>query len=152
MISQQEHKSNLEKSIKRDEIDKLLTFEEILTYGIDRIKLPDDYFFNRISELKELCASEEDYDLSLESLKTMFLFIGAMGSISKPSSLTVSETGLFYLEWEKDRNNSITVRFKTDYFLDYVICKPSLHIDKRIVFNGSIYALDLTELTQLVQI
>ena len=82
----------------------------------------------------------------------MFLFIGAMGSISKPSSLTVSETGLFYLEWEKDRNNSITVRFKTDYFLDYVICKPSLHIDKRIVFNGSIYALDLTELTQLVQI
>jgi len=40
MISQQEHQSNLEKPIKRDEIDKLLTFEEILAYGIDRIKLP----------------------------------------------------------------------------------------------------------------
>jgi hypothetical protein len=30
MISQQEHKSNLGELIKRDEIDKLLTFEEIL--------------------------------------------------------------------------------------------------------------------------
>lgn len=133
------------KSSKRDEIDKLSTFEEILKYGIDAIKLKDDYFFNRICELKELCDSEEDYDVSLESLKTMFLFVEAIGSISKPSSLTVSESGLFYLEWERDRNNSITVRFKKDYFLDYVIFKPSLHIKKRITLNGSMYALDLID-------
>ncbi|VXD17927.1 conserved hypothetical protein [Planktothrix serta PCC 8927] len=135
------------KFIKRDTIDKLSTFEEILKYGIDAIKLKDDYLFNRIRELKELCDSEEDedYEISLESLKTMFLFLEAIGSIFKPSSLTVSETGLFYLEWERDRNNSITLRFKKDYFLDYVIFKPSLHINKRITFNGSMYALDLID-------
>lgn len=131
---------------KRDEIDKLSTFEEILKYGSDAIKLNDDYFFNRIRELKELCDSEEDYDVSLESLKTMFLFVEAIGSISKPSSLTVSERGIFYLEWERDRNNSITLRFKKDYFLDYVIFKPSSHIKQRIILKGSMYALDLIDL------
>lgn len=146
----QEHKSdNLEKpknqSSKRDEIDKLSTFEEILKYGIEAIKLKDDYFFNRIRELKELCDSEEDYDVSLESFKTMFLFVEALGSISKPSSLTVSENGIFHLEWERDRNNSITLRFKKDYFTDYVIFKPSSHISKRIILNGSMYALDLID-------
>jgi hypothetical protein len=130
---------------KIEEIDKLLTFEEILKYGIESIKLKDDHLFNRIRELKELCDCEEDYDVSLDSLKTMFIFVEAIGNISKPSSLTVSESGLFYLEWERDRNNSITVRFKKDYFLDYVIFKPSLHIDKRIIFNGSMYALDLVD-------
>jgi hypothetical protein len=146
----QGHKSdNLEKpknqSSKRDEIDKLSTFEEILKYGIEAIKLKDDYFFNRIRELKELCDSEEDYDVSLESFKTMFLFVEAIGSISKPSSLTVSENGIFHLEWEKDRNNSITLRFKKDYFSDYVIFKPSSHISKRIILNGSMYVLDLID-------
>mgnify|MGYP005846365929 CR=1 FL=1 len=130
---------------KRYKIDKLSTFEEILKYGINAIKLHDDYLFNRILELKELCGSEEDYDISLESLKTMFLFIEALGSISKPSSLTVSESGIFYLEWEKDRNNSITLRFKKDYFLDYVIFKPSSHINQRIIFKGSMYVLDLID-------
>lgn len=146
----QEHKSdNLEKpknqSSKIDEIDKLSTFEEILKYGIEAIKLKDDYFFNRIRELKELCDSEEDYDVSLESYKTMFLFVEAIGSISKPSSLTVSENGIFHLGWERDKNNSITLRFKKDYFSDYVIFKPSSHISKRIILNGSMYALDLID-------
>ncbi len=146
----QEYKSdNIEKpknkSIKKDDIDKLSTFEEIFKYGINAIKLKNDYFFNRIRELKELCDSEEDYDVSLESLKTMFLFVEAVGSISKPSSLTVSESGLFYLEWKQDRNNSLTLRFKKDYFLDYVIFKPSSHTSKRIIFNGSMYVLDLID-------
>ena len=56
--------------------NKNYIIEEILAYGIARIKLPDDYFFKRISELKELCASEEDYDLSLESLKTIRTYAG----------------------------------------------------------------------------
>jgi len=150
IVFQVEHKlDNLEKpknqSSKIDEIDKLSTFEEILKYGIEAIKLKDDYFFNRIRELKELCDSEEDYDVSLESFKTMFLFVEAIGSISKPSSLTVSENGIFHLAWERDRNNSITLRFKKDYFSDYVIFKPSSHINKRIILNGSMYALDLID-------
>jgi hypothetical protein len=138
-------KKQTKKSIKIDEIDKLSTFKEILKYGIDVIKLKDDYLFKRIRELKELCDSEEDHDVSLESLKGMFLFIGATGNISKPSSLTVSESGLFHLEWEKDRNNSITVQFKKNYFLDYVIFKPSPHINKRIILNGSMNTMDLID-------
>lgn len=146
----EEHKpDNIEKqknkSIKIDEIDKLSTFEKILKYGIDIIKLKDDYLFKRISELKELCDSEEDFDISLESLKSMLLFIGTIGNITKPSSITVSESGLFYLEWERNRNNSITMRFKKDYFLDYVIFKPSLHTSKRIILNGSMNSMDFID-------
>jgi hypothetical protein len=133
------------KSISIDEINQLSTFDEIVKYGINAVKLKGDYLFNRIYELKELCDEEEDCDLSLESLKSMFLFIGTIANISKPSSITVSESGLFYLEWEKDRNNSITMRFKKDYFLDYVIFRPSLHTSKRIILNGSMNTMDFID-------
>jgi len=133
------------KSISIDEINQLSTFDEIVKYGMNAIKLKGDYLFNRIYELKELCDEEEDCDLSLESLKSMFLFIGTIGNISKPSSITVSESGLFYLEWEKDRNNSITMRFKKDYFLDYVIFRPSSHTSKRIILNGSMNTMDFID-------
>jgi hypothetical protein len=133
------------KSISIDEINQLSTFDEIVKYGINAIELKGDYLFNRIYELKELCDEEEDCDLSLESLKSMFLFIGTIANISKPSSITVSESGLFYLEWEKDRNNSITMRFKKDYFLDYVIFRPSSHTSKRIILNGSMNTMDFID-------
>ncbi|MFM7405248.1 MAG: hypothetical protein ACKO3K_00890 [Cuspidothrix sp.] len=133
------------KLIKICELEKLSTFREIVDYGFDTIRLKDDYFFNRIHELKELCDEEEDCDLSLESLKSMFLFIGTIANVSKPSSITVSESGLFYLEWEKDRNNSITMRFKKDYFLDYVIFRPSSHTSKRIILNGSMNTMDFID-------
>ncbi|WP_204103208.1 MULTISPECIES: hypothetical protein [Spirulina sp. CCY15215] len=135
----------ISKTLSQDKIDKIVTFEEILNYGLDFIKLKDDYFSKRIRELKELCDLEEDDELSLESLKTMFLFIGSLENITKPSSLTVSESGLFYLEWEKDKNDSLTLRFKKDYYLDYVIFKPSLYINKRIILNGSMYVLDMID-------
>lgn len=151
LSSEAEKSDNLEQTSNRsikvdsiDEVNKLSTFEEILEYGSNTIKLKDEFFLNRIRELKELCDSEEDYDVSLESLKAMLLFVGAMGSFSKPS-ITVSESGIFYLEWEKDKNNSITLRFKQDYFIDYVIFKPSLHANKRIILNGSMHALDLID-------
>jgi hypothetical protein len=121
-------KKKIKKLIQIDVIDKLLTFEEIREYSIDIIKLRNNYLLNRISELKDLCDSEEDSHISLESCKGMFLFIETIGNISKPSSLTVTESRFFYLEWERDRNKSITVRFKKDYFLEYVIFKPSSHI------------------------
>jgi hypothetical protein len=133
------------KSISIDEINQLSTFDEIVKYGINAVKLKGDYLFNRIYELKELCDEEEDCDFSLESLKSMFLFIGTITNISKPSSITVSESGIFYLEWEKDRNNSITMRFKKDYFLDYVIFRPSSHTSKRIILNGSMNTMDFID-------
>ena len=126
-----------------DEIDKLSTFEKILQYGIETIKLKDDYFFKRIRELEELCAEEDDVEISLESLKSMLLFVGTLGNISKPSSLTVSDNGLFHLGWKQDKNNSITLRFKKDYFSDYVIFQPSSYLSQRIILNGSMYVLDL---------
>lgn len=146
----QEHKTDSKeksqnKSIKIDELDKLSTFEEIVKYGINIINFQDDYFVNRINELKEICNLEEDYDISLESLKSMFLFVGRVGKISKPSSITVSENGLFYVKWQKDRKNSITVRFQKDYFLDYVMFKPSSHTNKRIILHGSMSVMDLVD-------
>ncbi|MDY6805201.1 MAG: hypothetical protein SXA11_15530 [Cyanobacteriota bacterium] len=145
----EEHKLDTRKKQKtkfsKDEIDKLSTFEEILQYGIESIKLKDYYFFKRIRELEELCAEEEDVEISLESLKSMFLFVGTIGNISKPSSLTVNDNGFFHLGWKKDKNNSITLEFKKDYFSNYVIFKPSRHISKRIILNGSMYVLDLID-------
>jgi hypothetical protein len=114
-------------------------------YGINAVKLKGDYLFNRIYELKELCDEEEDCDLSLESLKSMFLFIGTIANISKPSSITVSESGLFYVKWQIDKNNLITMRFKRDYFLDYVIFRPSSHTSKRIILNGSMNTMDFID-------
>lgn len=140
------------KSVQKDEIDKLSTFEDIVQYSINAIKVKDDYLFKRIYQLKELCDLEEDYDVLLESLKGMFLFVGLIGNFSKPTSLTVSESGFFYLEWERDRNNSLTVRFKNDYLLDYVIFKPSSHINKRIILNGSMNILDLIDYLKALSI
>ncbi len=47
-------KKQTKKLIQIDEIDKLLTFKEILEYSIDIIKLKNNYLLNRISELKDL--------------------------------------------------------------------------------------------------
>jgi len=123
----------------RDEIDRLSTFDQLLSYCTNTIRLKDDYWLSRLQELKELCDLEEDYDLSLESLKTMVLFLGAIPTISKPTSLTVNENGQLHVEWEKDRNNSLTLRCKENYFLDYVLFKPSLYVDKRTILKGSIW-------------
>ena len=136
---------NQSKPVNRDILDNLLTFEEILNYGLDFVALKDNYFSKRICELKELCDLEEDYDLSLESLKALLLFIGSLENISYPNSLTVSENGLFHIKWKKDRKNSVTLRFKNNYFVDYVIFKPSSHINKRIILNDSMYVLDMID-------
>ncbi|MEA5469963.1 hypothetical protein [Spirulina sp. 06S082] len=140
------------KKLDQDRLGKFLTFEEILNYGLDFIKLKDDYFSKRIRELKELCDLEEDDGLSLESLKTMFLFIGSLESITKPSSLTLSETGIFYLTWRKDKKNSVSLRFQENYFVDYVIFKPSSYINKRIILNGSMYVIDMIDYLESLKI
>jgi len=142
--------NNLERpkreSIEIDKLDKLSSFEKILEYVINLIELKDNYLFNRIRELKELSDADEDCIISLESLKSMFLFVGKIGNFSRPHSITVSENGLFYMEWERDNNNSITLRFVRDYFLDYVIFKASSHIkNKRIIFNGSMSVMDMID-------
>ncbi|MDJ1180619.1 hypothetical protein PJF56_17305 [Roseofilum sp. BLCC_M91] len=136
----------------RDKVDKLSTFEEILSHGVNTIELQEHYLWERLRELKELCDTEEDYDLSLESLKTMLLFVGSIPTISKPTSLTVNENGLLHVEWQKDRQNSLTLRCKDNYFLDYVIFKPSLYIDKRTILKGSMYVLDFVDYIRSLEI
>ncbi|MBP0021918.1 MAG: hypothetical protein J7647_30725 [Cyanobacteria bacterium SBLK] len=136
---------NKSKQISKDTLDNLFIFEEILNYSLNFVKLKDDYFSQRIRKLKELCDLEDDYDLSLRSLKTLCLFLGSLENISKPNSLTVSEDGLFYMRWKKDKENGLTVRFKENYFVDYVIFQPSLYINKRIILNNSMYVLDLID-------
>lgn len=136
----------------RDEIDRLSTFDQFLGYCTNTIKFKDDYWLSRLRELKELCDVEEDYDLSLESLKTVLLFLGIIPTISKPTSLTVNENGLLHVEWQKDRQNSLTLRCKDNYFLDYVIFKPSLYIDKRTILKGSMYVLDFVDYIRSLEI
>lgn len=137
--------TGLVKQCSKEQLEQLSTFENLLDYGEAMLQWDEPYFFNRIRELKKLCDAEEDYDLSLDSFRTMLLFVGAINNVAKPTILTVGESGLFYLKWKKDKKNGITVLLKTDYFLDYVIFKPSSYISKRIILNGSMYALDLVD-------
>ena len=132
----------------RDEIDRLSRFDQLLSYCSNTIRLKDNYWLSRLQELKKLCDVEEDYDLSLESLKTMLLFLGSIPTISKPTSLTVNENGLLHVEWDKDRHNSLNLKFKEPYFLDYVIFEQSLYIHKRTILKGSMYVLDFVDYLQ----
>jgi len=126
------------------QLDSLLGFDDIIVFLEKRVSSNKIYLSQRIKELKELCDSEQDCDISLDSLKSMLLFIFVVKNFSKPS-LTMNESGYFQLSWRKNINNLITLRFKNEYFLDYVIFKSSRYFEKRLILNGSMNILDFID-------
>ena len=85
----------------------------------------------------------EQFPVSLELLRVMFSFVGLLG---KPNSTTIQE--FFSLGWELENRNSVTLRFKSESVIDYVIFKPENPLSKtgkRIILNGSMSSTELIQ-------
>lgn len=113
-----------------------ITFDDLITLGKLNISDESNYIFNRILELRVLCEEDSD-EISLESLRTLLFILTVVSKISRPTSITVSENGLFYVEWETSRNKSITLCLKEHYLIDYVIMVPDSNKGRHIL-NGQL--------------
>jgi hypothetical protein len=87
---------------------------------------------------------EEDSEISIESLKSMLVFFSAKSKFSSPS-MTLNEDGTFQINWRKDNLNLITLRFRSENFVDFLIFKSSQYTEKPIVSNGNTTVFDFIE-------
>ena len=101
--------------------------------------------FNRLEQLIGFFnKEEEECEVSVESLKSMLVFLSKKGKFNSPS-ITLSEDGIFQANWRKDNLNLITLRFKNENFADYLIFESSQHTDKPEISNGSKTVFKLVE-------
>ncbi len=123
-------------------LNKITDFFEII-YSSESI-FPDNkkYIFQRLMDIKVMHDPKEGDDISLESLKGLLVFLYSVKDFKKPS-ITLNDLGFLQMNWKRDKNNLLTVSFKENYFLNYVIFMPSGFTDKRIILNGSMNILDL---------
>lgn len=128
----------IQKLTQLHEIDELLAFSKQFFIG------QNQYIAQRIQELLTLCAEDDAMVVSADSLKSMLLFLMKLQKIN-PVDITVSENGLWHLDWEKTDIHSMTLRFRADNCLDYAIFLPSQHVDKPIILSGSINIFDFIE-------
>lgn len=101
----------------------------------------------RLANLIELY-DEEDISISIESLKTMLVFMASLPSMSSRPSLTLNEYGTFQASWKKDNKNLTTLRFKEGSGLDYVVFQESQHSVTPVILNGHMNVLDFIEYLQ----
>ncbi len=120
------------------------TLNEILTETGPFFPSDKQYLFVRIKELGEMFDEDEDSQISVDSLKSMLIFLFSLNEFARPR-LTLNENGTFQAGWRKNNNILITLRFKEDEFLDYVIFRPSNHIKKPIIFNGNMNIFDFKD-------
>lgn len=125
-------------TILQIKLTQLLTFEDLITFGKLNINDKDNYISHRITELRVLCEEDND-EISLNSLRTLLFILTVVGKISRPTSITVSESGLFYVEWEVSRESSITLCLKEHYFVQYVIMVPDNNKGRKSL-NGQLYS------------
>jgi hypothetical protein len=98
----------------------------------------------RVTELQDLYYADyvdEESQVSIDSLKSMLMFLLMREDFNYPV-IALSEDGLFHVSWRKDNANLMTLRFKEGNFLDYVIFRPSPHVKKPIILNGSMNLFD----------
>jgi len=120
--------------VQLHKLDELLAFSQKVFTGQQR------YLAQRIQELLDLCAEDDEVIASVSSLKSMLLFLLKLTNFSPPG-MTVSEDGLFHLHWKKESFHLVTLRFKVEH-LDYVVFLPSRESNHPIVLNGKIGILD----------
>ncbi len=125
-------------------LEKILDINELIHFGKRVFPESKQYLFELLTELIEEFDLEEGDDLSVGSLKGMLLFLYSLKKFKEPD-ISISETGLFYLDWEEEMNNSLTVRFRDDFILEYSLFQPSNHTDKLNIKNGKVHVLDFKE-------
>lgn len=122
----------------KSRIESIFKFSELIEFT--RNNFPN-YLAERISELKN---SDPEEEVSIDSLKSMLLFLFSIRKFKKPT-ITLNDMGIFQTRWKTDRNNSMTTSFIENWSLNYVIFKPSRHASKRIILNGKMNVLDFKD-------
>jgi len=96
----------------------------------------------RVTELQKLYYDDEESQVSIDSLKSMLMFLLMLNNFNYPV-IALNEDGLFHVSWQKDHTNLMILRFKTGNFLDYVIFRPSLQqVKTPIILDGSMNLFD----------
>jgi hypothetical protein len=122
----------------KSQMEYLFNLNELIEFT--RNNFPK-YLAERITELKD---SEPEEEISIESLKSMLLFLFSIKKFKKPT-ITLNDAGTFQARWKTGRNNSLTTSFIESWSLNYVIFKPSRHASKRIILNGKMNVLDFKD-------
>jgi hypothetical protein len=125
----------------KNNLSKLSNYNEIIEFGKNTFLGSKHYLFQRIIELKELFEQEEDGDISIESLKSMLLFLFCLNQFNQPT-ITLNDLGIFETRWKKDNHNLLTTSFIENWSLNYVIFLPSANNSDRIILNDSMNVLD----------
>ncbi len=146
--------SKASKAEKKSEVSLIKNFSHSLQNIADINGLTDfakrvfprskQYLFGFLAEVIEDFYLEEGDELSVESLKGMLLFLYSLKRFKEPE-ISISETGIFYIDWEEDANNSLTVRFKDDFLLEYSLFQPSNHTSKWNIRSGKMHVLDFKD-------
>lgn len=130
-----------------NDLAKLSDIEASLTYfrnAWSGEKQLVERIIRRVTELQDLYYADyvdEESQVSIDSLKSMLMFLLMLDDFNYPV-IALSEDGLFHVSWRKDNANLMTLRFKEGNFLDYVIFRPSQHVKKPIILNGSMNLFD----------
>jgi hypothetical protein len=125
----------------KNNLSNLSNYHDIIEFGKTFFSISNHCLLERIIELKELFEDEEDGDISIESLKSMLLFLFCLNQFERPT-ITLNDLGIFQTRWKKDRHNLLTTSFLENWSLNYVIFLPSEYTDDRIILNGAMNVLD----------
>lgn len=85
---------------------------------------------------------DENKKPSLSSLNSLLLFLNNLDGLNINYIISISESGIFYLDWDENENISLTIKFKSSFMLEYSIFHTSVYSNKRNVFNGRVNVLD----------
>lgn len=133
---------------KAPSLEQIMRFarQEFAKWGIRH-----DYLFNRLTNLIQIAAEENEPEISAHSLKGLLFFLYLLKEFSKPK-ITLNDAGLFEISWQQSRSDDLTISFKDTNTLSYVIFRPSHYTEKRIVLNGSMNLLDFKDYISALQL
>jgi hypothetical protein len=132
-------------------IKELGSIDEITIFAKNYFPDKHQYLWERIRYLVEVFDDDEGDEISVGSLKSTLLFLLSQSQIKKPT-LTLNENGTFQCQWKIESDNLMTLRFKNDEYLDYVIFQPSQHTAKPIVLDGSTNIWDFKDYLQSLKV
>jgi len=122
---------------------------DLISFAKRRFPKSKQYFLDLLTEAIKDFYEEEDTEISIESLKGILFFLYSLTKFKKPD-ISICETGLFYIDWEEEKNNSLTVRFKEDFFIEYSLFQPCEYSEKWNIRNGMVHILNFkNDLSQL---
>jgi hypothetical protein len=122
-------------------LEKVSTITDVLAVLKTRTPFQYQYLFKIISEAIDDFRPDEIVPISVSSLKGMLVFLFSLERFAVPS-ISISDTGIFYIDWKHSFKDSLTVRFKSNLILEYSLFQPSMHTDKLLIRNGRVHVLD----------